>query len=395
MTTIFPRASSSWTRNGRTSMIRASTWRSLVTIPDWLPVKLMASPPSSRMASDRSDIEMRSPAVSSMSSSRRSGLGETSLASASSSSVVSPMAETTTTTSWPSRLVRMTRSATCFMRETSATLEPPYFWTTIGTRLSYARRRQNAPGAPARTRSLAAASPDADARPRCSPARGRAGTTRRPRRGGQGGAAAQPVRRPADDTRAARPRVDLRAVPARSVLVFEQHEVSRSVQARLAPRVVQQHEREQALRLGVSRQQLDEHAPELDRLLAELVPHESRAGGGRVALVEHEIDHHHHRLEPVGERIVGRHLVGDAGGADLALGSHEPLRHGRHGHQEGARDLLGRKTPERAQRERHLRVGRERRVAAREDQAEPIFRHGRIFLLGQQLDMPRDFVLLL
>ena len=82
MTTILPRASSSWTRNGRTSMMRASTWRSLVMMPDWLPVKLIASPPSSRIAIDSSAIEMRSPAVSSMSSSRRSGFGETCLASA-------------------------------------------------------------------------------------------------------------------------------------------------------------------------------------------------------------------------------------------------------------------------------------------------------------------------
>ena len=139
MTTIFPRASSSWTRNGRTSMMRASTWRSFVTMPDWLPVKLMASPPSSRMAIDKSAIAMRSPAVSSISSSRRSGLGDTCLARASSSSVVSPIAETTTTTSWPWRLVRMTRSATRCIRETSATLDPPYFWTTIGTKPSYAR----------------------------------------------------------------------------------------------------------------------------------------------------------------------------------------------------------------------------------------------------------------
>ncbi len=101
MTTILPRASSSWTRNGRTSMIRASTCRSLVMMPDWLPVKLIASPPSSRMAIDSSAIEIRSPAVSSMSSSRRSGFGDTCLARPSSSSVVSPIAETTTTTSWP------------------------------------------------------------------------------------------------------------------------------------------------------------------------------------------------------------------------------------------------------------------------------------------------------
>ena len=80
-------------------MMRASTWRSFVMMPDWLPVKLIASPPSSRIAIESSAMEMRSPADSSMSSSRRSGFGETCLASVSSSSVVSPIAETTTTTS--------------------------------------------------------------------------------------------------------------------------------------------------------------------------------------------------------------------------------------------------------------------------------------------------------
>jgi hypothetical protein len=82
---------------------------------------------SSRMAIESSAMEIRSPAVSSMSSSRRSGFGDTCLARPSSSSVVSPIAETTTTTSWPARRVSMTRSATFFMRVASATLEPPYF----------------------------------------------------------------------------------------------------------------------------------------------------------------------------------------------------------------------------------------------------------------------------
>src|SRR5438132_10322861 len=102
-------------------------------MPDWLPVKLMASSPSSRIAIDRSAMAIRSPADSNMSSSRRSGLAETCFARARSSSVVSPMADTTTTTSWPLRLVLTTRSATCRMRATSATLEPPYFCTTIAT----------------------------------------------------------------------------------------------------------------------------------------------------------------------------------------------------------------------------------------------------------------------
>jgi hypothetical protein len=84
-----------------------------------------------RVAFDSNDIAMRSPAVSSMSSSRRSGLADTCLASASRSSVVPPIAETTTTTPCPAARVRITRAATRRMRATSATLEPPYFWTTM------------------------------------------------------------------------------------------------------------------------------------------------------------------------------------------------------------------------------------------------------------------------
>ena len=77
---------------------------------------------------------MRSPAESSMSSSRRAGLSLTCLARARRSSVVSPMAETTTTTSLPAALAAATRSATFWIFCTSATDEPPYFWTMIGTR---------------------------------------------------------------------------------------------------------------------------------------------------------------------------------------------------------------------------------------------------------------------
>src|SRR3989304_3276709 len=54
------------------------------------------------------------------------------------------------------------------------------------------------------TRSLAAVFPAAPPRPRCSPVPRRAGTTRRPRRGGQAGAAAPPARPAADDTRQSR-----------------------------------------------------------------------------------------------------------------------------------------------------------------------------------------------
>ncbi len=74
-------------------------------------------------------IEMRSPAVSSMSSSRPGGFGLTSLARSSSSSVESPIADTTTTTSLPARLVSTMRLATRRTLGASATEDPPYFWT--------------------------------------------------------------------------------------------------------------------------------------------------------------------------------------------------------------------------------------------------------------------------
>ena len=77
-----------------------------------------------------SAMEMRSPEVSSMSSSRPGGAGLTRLARSISSSVVSPIAETTTTTWLPACFVATMRLATRLMPSASATEEPPYFCTT-------------------------------------------------------------------------------------------------------------------------------------------------------------------------------------------------------------------------------------------------------------------------
>ena len=80
-----------------------------------------------------SALEMRSPAVRSMSISRGGGAGDTCSARSNSSSVVSPIADTTTTTSLPSLCVRTMRSATFLIRSASCTDEPPYFCTTRAT----------------------------------------------------------------------------------------------------------------------------------------------------------------------------------------------------------------------------------------------------------------------
>ncbi len=117
-------------RPGVTSMMRALPCTESVMTPAWLPVNDRALAPRFWIAMASSAIEMRSPAVSSMSSSRPGGSGDTCCARSSSSSVVSPMALTTTQTSWPALRVATMRSATRLMRSASETDEPPYFCTT-------------------------------------------------------------------------------------------------------------------------------------------------------------------------------------------------------------------------------------------------------------------------
>ena len=97
--TMWPLPSASVMRPGVTSMILALPCTPSVMTPAWLPVNERALKPRSEIAMATSAIEMRSPAVISMSSSRGGGTGLTSCARSSRSSVESPMAETATTTS--------------------------------------------------------------------------------------------------------------------------------------------------------------------------------------------------------------------------------------------------------------------------------------------------------
>ena len=79
-------------------MMRARPWEESVITPAWLPVNDRASWPRLEIAIANNAIEIRSPAVKSMSSSRPSGIGVTAFARSINSSVVSPIALTTTTT---------------------------------------------------------------------------------------------------------------------------------------------------------------------------------------------------------------------------------------------------------------------------------------------------------
>ena len=92
-----------------------------------------------------------------------------------------------------------------------------------------------------------------------------------------------------------------------------------------------------------------------DRFARQIGPHQILARGRDIALGEDEIDHREHAAQPRLERLALRHLVGNAGEADLLLGAHaarcaiaSSLA------QKGARDLRRGQPAHRAQRQRDL-----------------------------------------
>ncbi len=163
--------------------------------------------------------------------------------------------------------------------------------------------------------------------------------------------------------------VDLLGVPQRPVLIGEQHQIP-VAKPGLATRVVQQHHRQQAVRLGLIGQQLDQGVTEPQRL-------GRHVAATPVALVEDQIDDREHGSESIGQQVIGRHPEGNAGGLDLALGAYEPLRHGRFRHQERPGDLVGGQAAERAQRQCDLGLDRERRMTTREHELESLVAKGR------------------
>ncbi len=125
--TTSPSARAETIRPGVMSMMRAFPWVPVVITPACEPVNERAVAPRSLIAIASRAALIRSPAVSSMSSSRGRGCADTRRARSIRSSVVSPIAEMTTTTSLPSAWVATIRRATRLILSASATEEPPNF----------------------------------------------------------------------------------------------------------------------------------------------------------------------------------------------------------------------------------------------------------------------------
>ena len=163
---------------------------------------------------------------------------------------------------------------------------------------------------------------------------------------------------------------DLRTVPPRAVLRFEEHQIAGTVDPGGPARVLQEKQRQQPLRFGLVGHEPDEGASEVNRFAAQPRPYQVGAGSRGVPLIEEQVQHREHARRALGEQVGRRHPIRDTRLLDFAFRAYQPLGHRGLGHQERAGDLAGREPGERPQRERHARLDRQRRVTAGEDQAQ-------------------------
>ena len=116
------------------------------------------------------------------------------------------------------------------------------------------------------------------------------------------------------------------------------------------PRGLELQQRLQAEHLGLVGGEVGQHPGQPDRLVAEVGPHPVVAGGGGVALVEDQVEHAHHVVEP----LVRSGPVGSSNGVGRGQGLLRPrdaLADRRLLGQEGARDLGGGQAADQPQRE--------------------------------------------
>ena len=151
------------------------------------------------------------------------------------------------------------------------------------------------------------------------------------------------------------------------------------VHARVAARVVQQHQREQAAHLGLVGHQLGQQRGQPDRLVAQLAAHDRVGRRGEVALVEDQVER---RAAPSAAGRAARGRAAPRRGCPasriLRLARTRRCCIARLAGQERARHLGRREPAERAQRQRHARLGGERRVAAGEEQPQPVVGQRRV-----------------
>jgi len=131
-------------------------------------------------------------------------------------------------------------------------------------------------------------------------------------------------------------------------------------------------EREQAVRLGLVRDDSRQDPGEPDRLAGEVGADQLGAGRGRRPLGEDQVQHAEHRGEPGTPLVHGRHLERHLRGREGSLGPGDPSLHGGGLYQEHPGDLLAGQAAEHTQRERDAGLPGQDRVAGDEHQRQHV-----------------------
>ena len=166
------------------------------------------------------------------------------------------------------------------------------------------------------------------------------------------------------------PPVDEEAVPRAAVLVQEEDGGAGGAGAGAQARGVELHQGNQSVYLGLFGRQGGEDPAQPEGFRAQLGAQPVVAGGGRVTLVEDQVDDLEHRPEPGGAIVTARHLERDAGLGDRLLGADDALGDGGLGDDVGACDLGHGEAPDEAQGERDPRRHGQDRMARDEDETE-------------------------
>ncbi len=152
--------------------------------------------------------------------------------------------------------------------------------------------------------------------------------------------------------------LDLRLIPERAVLCFQQHQLVARVR-RSTTGVVAQHQREQAVDFGLIRHQLGENAAQANGFTGQI-------DSTDVALVVNELHDSQYGRESFGQQLDRGAAERNTNLFDPGLGACEPALHGLGRDKEGVRDVLGAEAADSPQRKRDLGLARERWRATRE-----------------------------
>jgi hypothetical protein len=144
---------------------------------------------------------------------------------------------------------------------------------------------------------------------------------------------------------------DLTLIPLRAILLVQGDQITVGVDAGRPAGLVQQHQREQAVRLGLVGHQYRQHARETDRIGGQ--PGLPRVS---VSLIEQEVEHVEDGGKALRQQIGGWHAKRDARVRDLLFGPEKALAHGAFRDQKRPRDLGRAEASQAPEGQRHLGV---------------------------------------